>query len=325
MIYPDQARYARLAAEMLGLEFVDFDNGNGYVFAVKGKSGCLVSGAGWICSYPINSASSYGISRDKAHTKSILHHLGIPTIQGSLFFNTTSHLALRNPGHEAKDAFPFATNLGFPVFCKPNSGARGDYAELISNPEELANYTTRLPQMYDAFLVEEVIRGDEYRVLLHDGRPVYYALKRPPHLTGDGAHTLAELLAHVNETIKGTGVSPYPDSSVTAAGFKLDYTPRLNERVTLLGRQNLSAFGGIDLLDTNVPEPLFRLAHQACDAIDLRLGAVDIFDKSEARNLSDLVIIEVNGNPTLKALEASGRLNMILDIWTSMIRERLDV
>lgn len=86
MYYPDQARYARLAAEDLGLRFVDLDGGNGYVFAIIGSMSKILSGAGWICSYPINSASSYTISRDKAHTKSVLSQAGINVIVGSHFF-----------------------------------------------------------------------------------------------------------------------------------------------------------------------------------------------------------------------------------------------
>ena len=325
MVYPDQARYARLAAEQLGLRFVDLDDGNGYVFAIEAGSRRLLSGAGWICSYPINNASSHHISRDKAHTKSVLRHFGIRTIRGSHFFTSGSHSALRNPGHEAADAHAFAATLGFPVFCKPNSGARGDYAELVADAAGLADYMRRLPASYDAFLVEEVARGDEYRVLVHDDAPIYYALKRPPRLTGDGIRTAVELLGAINATLRGTGVSPYPASAITAAGVALDHRPREGETLELAGRQNLSALGGVEKLDTDIPEPLARLARAACNALGLRLGAVDIFDVSPSRDGSDLVIIEVNSNPSLKALESSGRLDLILGIWTSMIRDMLDL
>jgi glutathione synthase/RimK-type ligase-like ATP-grasp enzyme len=323
MVYPDQARYARLAAEKLGLEFIDLDDGNGYVFAIQSGSRRILSGAGWVCSYPINNSSSYLISRDKAHTKSLLRHAGIATIPGRHFFNTSTYRALRNPGHEAGDALAFAATIGFPVFCKPNFGARGDYAELIDSPLSLTDYMKRLPQSYDAFLVEEVIRGDEYRVLVHEEKPVYYALKRPPQLLGDGVHTLAELLDAVNVSLEGTGVSPYPVSSITFGGRAPGYRPNDGEAVNLAGRQNLSALGGVDILDTGVPEPLGRIARDACVALGLQLGAVDMFDTSENRDLSGLVVIEVNGNPTLKALEESGRLDVIVDIWVSMFRKLL--
>lgn len=325
MYYPDQARYAQIAAAALGLGFVDLDDGNGYVFAIVGKTRRVLSGGGWICSYPVNNASSYNISRDKAHTKSVLRQSFIKVIHGNHFFTSQSHAALRNPGHELADALPFATALGFPVFCKPNSGARGDCAELVINAEGLLEYIERFPPAYDALLIERVMKGDEYRVLMYDAEPIYYVLKRPPSITGDGIAPLSALLETTNRSLAGTGVSPYPISAVLASGFTPDYIPSAGEVVPLVGRQNLSALGGVDRLDTNVPEPLYKIARASCQAVGLRVGAVDIFDTSAKRDLSELTVIEVNGNPTLKALESYGRLDLIIKIWKSMLIELMEL
>lgn len=100
--YPNQARYAKIATARLGLTF-----GNGYVFAVDNKTRRIISGAGWISSYPINNALSNGISRDKAHTKAVLRQLGIEVIHGSHFITSQAHSALRNSGHDLTDALPY--------------------------------------------------------------------------------------------------------------------------------------------------------------------------------------------------------------------------
>ena len=323
--YPDQARYAHLAAEALGLRFVDLDDGCGYAFAVEGATGCVVSGAGWVCSYPVNSASSFMLSRDKAHTKSVLRHFGVPVIPGSLFFNTTEHVALRNAGREAQDALPFALELGFPVFCKPNKGARGDYAELVTDAAALADYQARLPASYESFLVEKIVDGDEYRVLVYGGEALYVARKTSPQMIGDGKSDLSMLLGAMNASLAGTGISPHPIAVLAASGFAPDYIPAPGECVAIAGRRNLSAMGGIDYLSTDIPEPLHRIARSSCAALGLTLGAVDIFDISPGRNLADLVVIEVNGNPALKALEQIGRMDIIVDIWVRMIRQILGI
>ncbi len=323
MYYPDQARYAQMAAAELGFEFIDLDENNGYLFAISDGRNRVLSGAGWICSYPINNAASYGISRDKAHTKAVLMAGGIKVIHGNHFFVSPSDAALRNPGHELHDAYPFAAQIGYPVFCKPNHGARGDYAERITDEPSLRNYVNRLPSVYDAFLIEQVIQGDEYRVVLQDRRPIYYALKRPPHLIGNGVDDLSQLLDSINRSLAGTRVSAYPASAATATGLSLSYIPSLGEKILLIGRQNLSALGEIDLLETNIPGPLYDIAAACCTAIGIRLGAVDIFDTSAKRDLSELVVIEVNGNPTLKALEQAGRLDIIITIWKDMLIELL--
>jgi len=323
MFYPDQARYARLAAESLGLSFTDLDGGNGYVFAVSDGARRVLAGAGLICSYPVNSASSFNISRDKAHTKSVLRHAGMATIEGRHFFLSDSHAALRNPGHEPADALQFAQALGFPVFCKPNRGARGDFAEHVADATALTSYMGRVAQKYDSFLIEPVVSGIEYRVLLYRSTPICYVRKTPPCLVGDGLHTVLELLARLNLSIKGIGVSPYPVSAIVAGGVEVSYVAAIGERIPIVGRQNLTAAGGIDHLDTNVPEALYRIAVGACAAVGLCVGAVDIFDVSIARDLSDLVVIEVNGNPALKSLELSGRIDVIVDLWKRMLLEQL--
>ncbi len=99
MYYPDQARYAALAAERLRYRFRDLDNGNGYLFAVEHDGRRLTAGAGAVCCYPINNATAYTIARDKAHTKAVLREQGVATIPGRLFFASGARAALRNPGH----------------------------------------------------------------------------------------------------------------------------------------------------------------------------------------------------------------------------------
>jgi len=58
-------------------------------------------------------------------------------------------------------------------------------------------------------------------------------------------------------------------------------------------------------------------------AIGLRVGAVDLFDSSPTGDFSDLVVIEVNGNPGLRTLELAGRDDLIRAIWISMYEECL--
>ena len=67
------------------------------------------------------------------------------------------------------------------------------------------------------------------------------------------------------------------------------------------------------------PPTLARLAVTAVQALGLRIGAVDMFDLSTARDFSDPVVIEVNGNPGLRTLELAGRTDLIRAIWVSML------
>lgn len=321
MPVPDSTRYARDAAEAIGARFEDLDNGEGYLFRISRDNRFVLGGGGNVCAYPVNSAPAYTISRDKAHTKAVLAINGIPVIPGGLFFAHPRRAPLRPPGREASDAATFAQRLGYPVFCKPNNGSRGTFAELVRNAQELQDYIRRVAVEFEAFLIEPALDGAEHRVFVLDGHPIFHATKSAPALIGDGSSTLAQLLAALNATLQLQGVSALPAS--TLADRDLDTTPASGEHVPLPGRRNLSAQGGIEAVSEHVPPRLAALAVTAVAALGLRAGAVDLFDLSPARDLSDSVVIEVNGNPGLRTLELAGRNDLIRAIWVHMLNASL--
>src|SRR5262249_27208311 len=153
--------------------------------------------------------------------------------------------------------------------------------------------------IYDAFMIERLTQGDEYRVLIHDGRPICFVEKRQPSLVGDGVSSVRALLDATNAALSGTGVSPSMASSLQSTTYQLTDVPPAGAAIKLAGRRNLSALGGVDVLSEEVPEDLAAIAVRSCQALGLRLGAVDLFDTSSAGDRSALTVIEVNGNPTL--------------------------
>lgn len=320
MPIPDSARYARDAAEAIGARFEDLDDGGGYLFRITRGQRFVLGGGGNICAYPVNSAVAYTISRDKAHTKAVLKSRGLPVIPGGLFFAHTRRAAMRTPGRETADAAVFAGDLGYPVFCKPNLGSRGTFAEIIRDQAMLEDYIRRVAVDFEAFLVEPLMQGCEHRVFVQDGLPVFHSTKAEPALVGDGRSTLGELLDALNRAIAMDGVSPLPASALGAHASRI---AAAGEHVPLPGRRNLSAAGAIEQVSDFAPAPLAQLAIAAVEALSLRIGAVDMFDVSAGGDLSDLVVIEVNGSPGLRTLENAKRSDLIRSIWTSMLNECL--
>jgi glutathione synthase/RimK-type ligase-like ATP-grasp enzyme len=323
MTLPDPARYAIDAAQAIGADYADLDEGGGYLFRVSKGGKSVVLGAGGVCAFPINSATAYTLSRDKAHTKSALKEAGLPVIPGGIFFAHKRRAGLRGPGREIEDARAFATRLGYPVFAKPNQGSRGNFAEIVADDAALSDYIGRVAVEFESFLVEPVISGAEHRVLIHDSRPVFHTMKHAPTLIGDGSSTMSGLLDALNEQLVGGGISPYPESVLVLTGRNAASVPGPVERIPLPGRRNLSADGEIESFSPDAPQSLALLAGKAVTALGLRVGAVDMFDVSAAGDLSDMLVIEVNGNPGLKTLELAGRSDLIRAIWTSMLDESL--
>jgi D-alanine-D-alanine ligase-like ATP-grasp enzyme len=317
MSIPEFTRYAREAAAAIGATFEDIDGGRGYLWRVSRGERFVLGGGGSVCAYPINSAVACTISRDKSHTKSVLTAAGLPVIPGGLFFAHTLRAALRDTGREVADAAVFAARLGFPVFCKPNAGSRGDFAEIIPDEAAMHAYAARLAPHHESFLVEPLIHGTEHRVLVKDGRVIFHAVKASPEIIGDGRTNIATLAAALDRNV-APGVS-----AAAVTSHRPDYVPAPGERIALPGRRNLSAAGGIETVSEQAPPPLAALALSAVEALSLRIGAVDLFDLSSAGDSSDPVVIEVNGNPGLRTLELAGRSDLIRAIWTSMYEECL--
>ena len=314
--YPEQALYVSRVCAELGLTFTDLNDGNGYLFSVSDGKRRFVSGAGAICSYPLNSASAYAISRDKAHTAAALAAVGVPAIHGELYFVTDHFAALRPAGQEISDAIAAFAAHGKPMFCKPNMGARGDFAEIVGSVDALRAYIERVRTRYDSILLQPIVDGDEYRVFCIDGQPVFVTAKAGFTLTGDGVRTLGALLHEQNEMLAAASISPFDDAVVPG---NLDRVPAVGETIALPGRRNLSAGGGIAGLSTEVPTPLADIARRAADAVGLRVSGVDVFDVSPARDLSELTVIEVNGNPSIASLSRIGRDDVVDRIWRTVI------
>jgi glutathione synthase/RimK-type ligase-like ATP-grasp enzyme len=321
---PDPTRYAMDAAAAIGATFEDLDEGRGYLFRISKGGRSFVAGAGGVCSFPINSATAFTLSRDKAHTKAVLRAEGIPVTEGGLFFAHKLRAGHRGPGREVEDARAFAAKLGFPVFVKPNHGSRGNFAEIVPDDAALADYARRVAVEFESFLIEPVIREPEHRVLIHDGEPVFHSVKHPPELAGDGKANVGQLLDAFNASLVGSGISPYPTSIIAATGRVASHVPTKDERITLPGRRNLSAAGAVEQIETDVPPVLADIAARAVAALGLRIGAVDLFEVSAKADLSGLVVIEVNGNPGLRTLELAGRMDLIRYIWACMINEMLE-
>jgi glutathione synthase/RimK-type ligase-like ATP-grasp enzyme len=322
--YPNQTSFVTRACAALGLSFTDLDNGGGYLFAVSDGTREFVSGGGAICTWPLNSAPAFGISRDKHHCNAVLIRAGLPVIPGQLFFLKEELAKLREPGRERTDALAAFAAHEKPVFCKPNQGSRGDFAEIVADDAAFRDYIGRVRARYDAILLQPVLAGDEYRVFCLDGEAVFATHKAEFRLVGDGAKPLRQLLRDRNLAFEGSGISAIAEENALTAlavrhGHSGGYIPATGETIALPGRRNLSAGGDVENFTTDVPPPLADIALRATASVGLRIAGIDLFDTSPARDLSQLVIIEVNGNPAIASLAGIGRDDVIDRIWQTVL------
>jgi glutathione synthase/RimK-type ligase-like ATP-grasp enzyme len=231
---------------------------------------------------------------------------------------------LREPGRERADALTAFAQMAHPVFCKPNQGSRGDFAEIVADLPAFRDYIERVAARYDAILLQPVLDGAEYRIFCLDGDAFFATRKADFAIVGDGARSIADLLNEHSEAFTGVGVSPPDMKNILSAaalrhGVSSDHVLGKGERLVLPGRRNLSAGGDVADFTTDVLPALASLALAATKALGLRVAGIDIFDVSESRDLSNLIVIEVNGNPGIQSLEAIGRDDLIDRIWQTVL------
>ncbi|MEM9220081.1 MAG: hypothetical protein AAGD25_37860 [Cyanobacteria bacterium P01_F01_bin.150] len=324
---PDQAKLIKESSNKLGYKYTDLDEGNGYLIKVENKGNYVFLSSGSICSYPINSATSVGLASDKSHSARILTSMGLPCIPGNHFFVTDSHVKLRNPGHEYSDAFDYAEKLGYPIFCKPNSGSRGDFAERINSKRSLREYIETVKQKYTSILIQKFIVGKEYRLFCFDDDVIFGYKKSPNYLVGDGVCTISEQIDNYNESIQGIGISSINKRNLVdflgERNRSLASILAKDEKLYIQGRANLSTGGEISDFSTIPNEELSKLSLSCSKVMNLRICGVDIIDVSEHNDLSKLMVLEINGNPSLSSLMESERMSIAIDIWVRLLKEIL--
>jgi D-alanine-D-alanine ligase-like ATP-grasp enzyme len=308
--YPDQSIYAEFACAEFGLDFRDLDGGSGQVFTVASRDRLFHFGAGRSSWYPQNNATASTLASDKYFTSRILREAAVPALGGEYFFLHDRHRAHRPAGHERSDAMACFKALGSSAFVKPLTGSRGDFAQAIHGEAALVRYLDEVMRYYDSVLIQPIVEGVEYRVFLLDDDALFCARKYPPFVSGDGVHTVRELLAAHNDTLRSRGLSP---ASMEEHEPSLDVVPATGERREIPGRMNLSA-GGTMVLAAAPSEAAITLARQAARALGLRVAAVDMFVGIGGDPVA-IKVIEVNSNPAIRLLEDSDRGDLILKIW----------
>ncbi len=123
---------------------------------------------------------------NKRLTKHMLEDAGIPVPKGTVV-------------RKAESAIEDAEWLGYPVVVKPHDGHHGKGVTTgISDEKDLREAFARAKEISDKVIVEKSYTGNDYRMLVVDGRLVAAAMREPAAVTGDGEHTIEELITIEN-------------------------------------------------------------------------------------------------------------------------------
>lgn len=240
------------------------------------------------------------IAGDKQLTRKILNDSAIPVPRG---------VVVRSEDEILMRFKEFKTS----VVVKPCQGNQGKGVSLDLKTENELLSAFRLAEAYDSkVIIEEYIKGNNYRLLVINERFVAAARRVPPMVIGDGQSSIKELVQRENNNpLRGEGHENYLskihlDSVVVMdlhrQGLHVSSIPRLGEKIILRQSANLSTGAtAIDITDSVHPDNV-KLAEYIARILKLDIAGVDMIVEDISKSYLEQhgKIIEVNAAPGLR-------------------------
>ncbi len=264
----------------------------------------------WLQSTVTDATPAIGVflASSKSRTACLLSQHGIPV-----------------PRHgrvnSADEAVRLANTLGYPVVVKPDDREQGEGVQAGLRDEKSVR------SAFDAargksghILVEKHHEGEDYRLTVLQNKVVKIMHRQAGGVTGDGRHTIQQLLEAEEQTpyyqdvirLNGFSRLSLDDEAMALLGergYDALSVPPAGERLAIRRRNNISAGGlqGLVNVESVHPDNL-DLVVRATRAMQLDLCGVDLIatDLSRSWMETGAVIIEMNARPQIGVAMSPG-------------------
>lgn len=240
------------------------------------------------------------IMENKTVTKKVLEEKGVKVPTGEEF----------NSIEEAKaKAYNYVDK---PVVIKPKSTNFGIGINIFpegANLEDIIHAFEIAFKNDNTVLIEEFIKGKEYRFLVINDEVVGILHRVPANVIGDGEKSIKELVEVKNQDpLRGKGyVTPLEKIRLEEnaklflkqQGKNFDYIPKKDEIIYLRENSNISTGGdSIDYTD-DIPQKFKNIAVNAARAAGAKICGVDMMLEDYSDENTNYAIIELNFNPAI--------------------------
>ncbi|MBK9413385.1 MAG: cyanophycin synthetase [Bacteroidetes bacterium] len=237
------------------------------------------------------------VACDKEETKNLLEAASIPVPRGRVVY-------------DEEDLDTAVKRIGYPIVLKPVGGNHGRGATInVQNWEEAKEALALAKRVSRGVIVEKFITGYDYRLLVVNYKFIAGAKRTPAMVTGDGVHTVQQLIEIVNsDPRRGYGhekvLTAIKIDDTTLAmlqekNFTLESVLPKGEELHLKRTANLST-GGTSTDVTEIVHPFnVFLAERIARIIGLDICGIDIMspDIREPLHENGAAVLEVNAGP----------------------------
>ncbi len=249
-----------------------------------------------------------GNSYNKVSTESVSNKWFSKKLLQKTGFHTPSGRVIKS----FKMALDYIKDKGFPVVIKPlNRSLCKGVTINIKNENQLQRAIEYVKRYGKKFLIEEFLKGENYRVTVVDNKVVGVCLRKHPQVIGDGKHKIKELIKIKNKDPrrgKGNGFTLHPikiDDNFTheilaEQGFDLNSIPPKGQVVILNKKINLGSGADTEDLTHKVNPKISDLSIKVAKTFDAKVLGLDILAVDICRapsSANPVSIIEVNSFP----------------------------
>jgi cyanophycin synthetase len=243
------------------------------------------------------------IAQDKELTKKLLDAAGVPVPHGRSV-------------ESADDAWKAACEIGvpdIPVVVKPKDGNQGKGVTVnVTTREQIDKAFAAAREFRDDVMVERFLPGHDFRLLVIGNKLIAAARRDPPHVVGDGVHSVRQLVETVNaDPRRGSGHATsltkirFDDIALerlALQGLNADSVPPHGQRVILRNNANLSTGGSATDVTDDVHPDVAARAVEAAQMIGLDICGVDVVCDSVLQPIEAQGggVVEVNAAPGLR-------------------------
>lgn len=206
------------------------------------------------------------------------------------------------------------------VVVKPARGEQGQGVRVdLDKLEDVQQAIEQAHHFCDHVIVEQMVAGEDLRIVVIDHQVVAAASRRPAVITGDGRNNTQTLIDKQSRrrqmATAGESRIPVDDETVRCLkvqGYTLDDVPPAGTRLQVRKTANLHTGGTIHDVTAQLHPALREAAERASRALEIPVVGFDFM--VSAPDQPDYVVIEANERPGLANHEPQPTAERFIDL-----------